>query len=135
MGVGSRTFRTFLCDSCGREVVAEEDASIDGYYIEVLKVVEGRQVSEDNVYACSDMCLEGAIRDSLKRAQLPPPQKVTATQELWLRGRKFVTNPSMPILDAKDETRIIGTAHEIQNYTPQGPPPGPLDPEWKGRGR
>jgi len=70
-------------------------------------------IGEDNVYACSDICLEQAIRDSLKRASLPDEAKLTATQELWLKGRVYSTNPALPIVDVSDETRVIGTAREI----------------------
>jgi len=55
MGVGSRVFQTFLCDACGREVIAEEGQSVDGYYIEVLQVLGGQQNNSENVYACSDL--------------------------------------------------------------------------------
>ena len=118
MGVGSRTFQTFLCDACGREVIAEEGSSVDGFYLEVLKVQNGEQVASENVYACSEMCIERAVRDALKREALPEPQKITATQELWLKGQIYRTNPALPVYDAKDETRIIGTAHEIASYQP-----------------
>lgn len=136
MGVGSRTFQTFLCDACGKEVIAEEGASVDGFYIEVLQVKNGKQVGTENVYACSDMCLETAIRDALKREALPIPAKLSATQELWLKGRKFNTPiAGLPIVDVKDETRVIGTAHEIASYQPspvkRREPEDPLDPEWK----
>jgi hypothetical protein len=118
MGVGRREFQCFLCDGCGREVIAEDGQTVDGYFMEVLRVLGGNQVSEDNVYACSDICVERSIRDSIKRAALPEPQKLTATQELWLRGRAFNTHPGMPILDIQDETRQIGTAHEISRHKP-----------------
>ena len=106
----------FLCDSCGREVLAEEGSTVDGYYLEALQVQKGQQTSSDNIYACSEMCLEGAIRDALKRESLPEQQKVTATQELWMRGRQFLTNPELPIVDISDNTRRIGTAQDITNY-------------------
>lgn len=118
MGVGSRTFQTFLCDACGREVIAEEGSSVDGFYLEVLKVQNGQQENSENVYACSEMCIERAVRDALKREALPEPQKITATQELWIKGRAFSTNPALPVYDVRDQTRVIGTAHEIANYKP-----------------
>jgi len=118
MGVGSRVFQTFLCDACGREVIAEEGQSVDGYYIEVLQVLGGQQNNSENVYACSDLCVERAIRDALKREFLPPEQKITETQELWLRGQAFRTNPSLPVLDASDDTRVIGTAQVLSKPSP-----------------
>lgn len=118
MGVGSRQFQTFLCDACGREIIAEEGSSVDGFYLEVLKVEHGQQVSSENVFACSEMCIPKAISDALRRESLPEHQRITATQELWLKGQVFRTNPALPVYDAQDETRIIGTAHEIANYKP-----------------
>lgn len=120
MGVGSRQFQTFLCDACGREIIAEEGSSVDGFYLEVLRVSNGEQSNSENVYACSEMCIERAVRDALKRETLPEPQRITATQELWLKGQIFRTNPALPVYDARDETRIIGTAHEIASYKPPG---------------
>lgn len=114
MGVGRREFVCFLCDGCGREIIAEEGTRIDGFYLEALHVTNGEQVSDDNIYACSEMCVERAVRDALKRSLMPQEQKLTATQELWLRGRRFVTNPGIPIVDVGDETRQIGTAHELR---------------------
>lgn len=123
MGVGSRVFVTFLCDGCGREVIAEEGVTVDGFFMEVMRVLGGEQISTDNVYACSDLCVERAIRDSIKREALPEEQKITATQELWLRGQSFRTNSEIPIVDAADQTRVIGTAQEIANYRPPNPSP------------
>jgi hypothetical protein len=112
--------------------VAEEGATVDGYYMEALRVQNGEQVSEENIYACSEMCIPRAINDALKLAALPEEQKLTATQELWLRGRQFLTNPSLPILNAADETSVIGTAYEIANYKPSpSPQPRSLEPNWK----
>ena len=118
MGVSARRFETFLCDACGREIIAEEGSRIDGFYIDVTQIARGEMVGEDNVYACSDICLERAIRDSLKRATLPHEAKLTATQELWLKGRAYSTNPELPIVDVSDETRVIGTAREILPPSP-----------------
>jgi len=131
VGVGSRVFRTFLCDACGREVIAEENTAVDGYFIEVLQVHKGEQIHTDNVYACSAGCVERAVRDGLKRETLPEDQKITATQELWLRGQKFTPSSGIPILDATDRTTVIGTAHEIENYRPPAQKPDPLSPDWK----
>jgi hypothetical protein len=133
MGVGSRVFHCFLCDACGREVIAEEGQTIDGFYIEVVRVQNGGQVGCDNVYACSDMCIEQAIRDSIKRETLPEPQKVTATQELWLKGRQFNTPVGgIPIVDVSNETRRIGTAQEIASYKPSPQPrSSSLPDDWK----
>lgn len=119
MGVGSRQFQTFLCDACGREIIAEEGSSVDGFYLEVLKVESGQQVGSENVFACSELCIPKAVSDALRRESLPEHQRITATQELWLKGQIFRTNPALPVYDAKDETRIIGTAHEIANYKPE----------------
>ena len=124
MGVGSRVFVTFLCDGCGREVIAEEGATVDGYMLEALHTFRGQRVSSENIFACSDICVERAIRDGLKRASMPEEQRTSATEELWLRGRQFRTNPGIPILDMSDETRQIGTAEEIANYRPS---PRPLE--------
>lgn len=129
MGVGARRFQTFLCDACGREVIAEEGVSVDGYYLDVQQVRNGNQISNENVFSCSELCIERAIRDALKRATLPEEQKLTATQELWLKGRQFATNPAMPVYDATDETRVIGTAREIDRR--QQEPKDALDPNWK----
>jgi len=118
MGVGRRTFSTYLCDACGREIISEEGHSIDGFYLEVTQVRNGEMAGEENVFACSDICLERAVRDSLKRATLPDDAKLTATQELWLKGRVFSTHPALPIVDTRDETRVIGTAREITSYQP-----------------
>jgi hypothetical protein len=128
MGVGRRAFGCFLCDACGREVIAEEGQTVDGYYIEVMHMQRGQSLGEENIYACSEMCIERAIRDALKRAAMPEEKKVTATQELWLKGRAFNTNPGIPILDVADQTRQIGTAHEIARHQPT-----PLDPDWKAK--
>lgn len=125
MGVGSRTFQTFLCDGCGREVIAEKGASVEGYYIEVLRVLRDTQVGSENVYACSDVCVERAVRDAVKRESLPEPERITATQELWLRGRVFNYHPDLPIYDAADETRVLGTAQELAEYKPLPPSPKP----------
>lgn len=133
MGVGSRTFQTFLCDACGREVIAEEGSSVDGYYIEVLKVVGGERLGTENVYACAEMCIDRAIRDALKRETLPPEKKLTATEELWLKGRSFNTNPRMAVYNAQDDTRLIGTAQEIASYQPPQEVESesdPLSPDW-----
>lgn len=133
MGVGSRTFQTFLCDACGREVIAEEGTSIDGFYIEVLRVQRGEQQGSENVYACSESCVDRAVQDALKRERLPEPQRVTATQELWLKGRVFSTS-ELPVYDARDQTRVIGTAREIADYQPTPEEPRPEDPlslEWR----
>jgi len=118
MGVGKRAFECFLCDACGREIIAEEGSRIDGFFIDVTQVVRGELIGEDNVYACSDICVERAIRDSLKRATLPEEKKLTATQELWLKGRVYTTHPALPIVDVSDETRVIGTAREILPPSP-----------------
>ena len=118
MGVGKREFHTFLCDGCGREVVAEEGETVDGFYMEVMRVLDGNQTGTDNVFACGELCVERAIRDSLKRASMSEEERLTATQELWLKGRAFNTHPGLPILDMKDETRQIGTAHEIARHKP-----------------
>jgi membrane carboxypeptidase/penicillin-binding protein len=139
MGVGSRTFTTFLCDACGREIIANEGAAVDGYVIEVLQIRNGQQIHTDNVFACSESCVGKAVNDSLKREVLPDEQKLTATQELWLRGQQFTPAPGIPIVDMRDETHVIGTAQEIRDYKPvvkQGGasrprPQDPLDPEWK----
>ena len=140
MGVGSRTFQTFLCDACGKEVIAEEGTSVDGFYISVQQVAGGKNLETENVFACSAMCIDRAVRDALKRETLPPEKKLTETQELWLRGRQFATNPSIPIYDASDATRFIGTAQEIVSYRSK-PSPEPIDslldpnwqPEFKGK--
>lgn len=132
VGVGSRTFQTFLCDACGREVIAEEGTSVDGFYIGVQQVANGKSLETENVYACSQMCIDRAIRDALKRETLPPEKKLTETQELWLRGRHFVTNPNIPIYDARDDTQLISTAKEISTYRPTAAEPiDSLDPNWK----
>lgn len=134
MGVGSRTFTTFLCDACGREIIANEGAAVDGYVIEVLQIRNGQQIHTDNVFACSEPCVEGAVRGGLKREQLPEEEKLTATQELWLKGQQFTPAPGIPIVDMRDQTHVIGTAQEIANYKPPSPrhkPEDPLDPNWK----
>lgn len=143
MGVGKREFQTYLCDGCGLEIVSEVGSSVDGYYIEVLQVRDGGQLGCEDIFACSDVCLPNAVNGGLRRQALPEAEKISATQELWLRGRQFSTNPSLPILDMRDESRVIGTAREIvvhQPTQPRTPVPRPrpaptpidaLDPEWK----
>jgi membrane carboxypeptidase/penicillin-binding protein len=136
VGVGSRVFTTFLCDGCGREIIANEGATVDGYVIEVLQIRNGQQVHTENVFACSDRCVERAVRDSLRRETLPEDQKLTATQELWLHGQQFTPAPGIPIVDLREQTHVIGTAHEISTYEPpEHKPPSrphdPLDPDWK----
>lgn len=118
MGVGSRVFRTFLCDGCGREVIAEEDSSVDGYFLEAMQEANGVQTGSENIYACSARCIEQAVRDGLRRESLPEEQKLKAIQELWLRGRIFCAHPTLPVYDAGDQLSIIGTAQEIENYVP-----------------
>lgn len=133
MGTGRRVFGTFLCDACGREIIAEEGITVDGFYFEIMQVRGGEQVGNDNVYACSDICIDRAVHDALKRATMTDEERLTATQELWIRGRQFATNPALPVVDVQDETRVIGTAREITKYRPPSPEPRPdeLDPEWK----
>lgn len=121
MGVGQRPFQTFLCDGCGREVIAEEGSAVDGYYIEVSQVRNGEDTRNDNIFACSDVCIDRAVRDAVYREKLPEEEKLSATQELWMRGRAFRTDPRLPIYDASNETRIIGTAQEIASYQPPSP--------------
>ena len=136
VGVGSRTFQTYLCDSCGREIITDEGTVVDGYYIEVLRVQHGEQISSQNIYACSATCVASAIHDGLRREALPEQEKLTATQELWLKGQKFNTRPNIPIVDATDHTRVIGTAQEIAAYQPSTSssrrrPQDSLDPDWE----
>lgn len=121
MGVSKREFMVLLCDGCGREQIAEEGVSVDGYYLEAMQVQQGKNVGSDNIYACSDPCVEPAIRGSLIRESLPDKLKVQATRELWEGGRHYSTNPTMPVYDIRDVRRQIGTATDIT----------PLDQEWK----
>jgi hypothetical protein len=134
VGVGSRSFTTFLCDACGREIISEEGLNVDGYYIDVQQIRDGQQSGNENIFACSDVCLPRAIRDGLFRQTLPEQQKISATQELWMRGRKFNTDPRLPIYDAKDESRVIGTAREIAENQPSARPElTALDDDWRYR--
>ena len=118
MGVGKRVFECFLCDSCGREVIAEESQVVDGYYIEVQEVLKGETTASDNIFACSPICIEKAIRDALIRETLPEDEKARALEELWIRGKQFSTNPELPVLDMSNPTLQIGTAREIHRHRP-----------------
>ncbi len=118
MGVGRRVFGCYLCDSCGREVIAEETQTVDGYYIEVQEVLKGETTQSENIFACSPICIEKAIRDALIREALPEDEKNKAVQELWLRGKQFSTSPEFPVLDMSNPTHQIGTAREIARHRP-----------------
>lgn len=128
MGVGSRVFGTFLCNSCGREIIAEEGQSVDGYYLEVLRVQNGEQISSENIFACSEACIHRAVRDGLSLESLPEEQKVREIQRLWERGRRLSTAPIFPVLDVSNENRVLGTAREITSPSSTGT--NPLDPHW-----
>ena len=85
----------YSCDSCGAESFTEEGQSQDGYFLEALREVDGQQVSNDNIYACSTKCIERAILDALKRTSLPDPERLAATKELRLHdsGSTFLPPP------------------------------------------
>jgi hypothetical protein len=94
-----------------------------------MQVQNGDQVASENVFACSMMCIQRAVCDALFRESLSEDKKLTATQELWLRGRAFLSHPELPVYDAADETRVIGTAREIERYSEKDT--DPLDPDWR----
>lgn len=94
MGVDRRPMMVYCCDSCGHETYTKEGQSQDGYFLEVLRVTDGQQVSNDNIYACSTDCVERSILDALKRTTLPDPERLTATKELQLHDSGSTPKPT-----------------------------------------